>query len=283
MASQTTKPGYSNPPLSMTTGTTSVQEPLASNPTLTTATETTSPTVPEKSNLNPPQTTAPATTSAQEPTGTASESTSNNTHEPSTLQPSNQNGNDASSNRRLSNLSDRALPPLPQDQTVEVPNRVINDSPPPEYMSLNIPPGGPPGGPNNNPSSQTQRSGPPTGPGSSTTRRPENYATPLQDLNESPDYVDCPHCRTRQKTTVRHEPSTETTMAAVACCLCCGILPGLFPFCCQWFYDVEHVCPRCVKVVARMPHDGKMEPVLPPKYQPSQFQPPVTGSGNTAR
>ncbi|KAM7192902.1 hypothetical protein V8F33_008090 [Rhypophila sp. PSN 637] len=239
MASQTTKPGDSNPPLTLTTATTSVQEPLASNPPQTTA-----PKVPEKSNLNP-----------------------------------NQNDNDASSNRRLSNLSDRALPPLPQDQTVEVPNRVITDSPPPEYMSLNIPPSGP-GGPNNNPSSQTQRSGP-TGPGS-TTRRPENYVILLQDLNESPDYVDCPHCRTRQKTTVRQQPSTETNIAAVACCLFCGILPGLFPFICLWFYDIEHVCPHCNKLVARMPHDGKMEPVLPPTYQPSQFQPP-TGSGDTAR
>lgn len=70
-------------------------------------------------------------------------------------------------------------------------NQAITDEPPPEYMSI----------PHNN---AAQRSAGGRAP------RPENYVINLEDLYEQPDYVDCPHCHTRQKTIVRHQPTTET-------------------------------------------------------------------------
>src|ERR1700761_3996800 len=41
--------------------------------------------------------------------------------------------------------------------------------------------------------------------------KPENYVTRLENLGESPDFIDCPYCRTRQKTKVSHESTSQTT------------------------------------------------------------------------
>lgn len=41
--------------------------------------------------------------------------------------------------------------------------------------------------------------------------RPENYVVKLEHLGETPDFIDCPYCKSRQKTVVHHEPTTQTT------------------------------------------------------------------------
>ena len=136
--------------------------------------------------------------------------------------------------------------------------------------------------------------------------KPENYVIRLENLGEQPDYVDCPYCKTRQKTTIQHESTSQTSYAilsmwhcavvvlvsqklmvaslrltAAVCCLCCGIIPVFIPFCCHWCSDTDHYCAACRNRVAHMPHEGRMQPVLPqatprqpganPKYQISQF------------
>jgi len=72
--------------------------------------------------------------------------------------------------------------------------------------------------------------------------------------------------------------SQPNRMAACLCCLFCGIIGAIIPLCFNWCADIDHVCPRCHKMVAHMPYEGKMEPVLPnsgPAFKPSQFQPPA--------
>ncbi|KAM7204957.1 hypothetical protein V8F20_003419 [Naviculisporaceae sp. PSN 640] len=262
----TFKPLESNPPETTTSASTATTSASAPAPTAPETSSTQNATSPQPPNENDTQSATPNTTNLAAPQPAITDSARNST-----------------SSIELRRLSDRALPPLPPGQ-VQVQHRdagpvvdagPVIDEPPPEYMSI----------PHNNNNAAPRSAGVGAG---GRAPRPENYVINLEDLYESPDYVDCPHCRTRQKTTVRYQPTTETNVAAVACCLFCGILPGIIPFCCNWFNDIEHVCPHCVKVVARMPHDGKMQAVLPQpsKYQASQFQPAgaggAAGNGNSS-
>jgi DNA-directed RNA polymerase subunit RPC12/RpoP len=41
--------------------------------------------------------------------------------------------------------------------------------------------------------------------------KPENYVIGLEHLQEAPEYIDCPYCKSRQKTKVRHESTSQTT------------------------------------------------------------------------
>ncbi|KAJ9613980.1 hypothetical protein H2200_002116 [Cladophialophora chaetospira] len=104
-----------------------------------------------------------------------------------------------------------------------------------------------------------------------------NRVMSLKDLGEDPEYVDCPFCKKRQKTAVSHPSSSQTSLAAAFCCLCCGIITVFIPFLCKWYADTDHTCSGCGQVVAHKPHDGTMEPKRPlakpeDKYKPSQFQ-----------
>ncbi|KAL7941454.1 LITAF-like zinc ribbon domain-containing protein [Trichoderma barbatum] len=101
-------------------------------------------------------------------------------------------------------------------------------------------------------------------PGATQNMRPENYVISLENLNETPDYIDCPYCKSRQITKIRHESSSQTTLAAAICCLCCGIIPVVIPFLCNWCADTNHYCEGCKRQVAHKPHEGKTEAVLPP-------------------
>ncbi|KAI2619978.1 hypothetical protein GGR54DRAFT_110478 [Hypoxylon sp. NC1633] len=94
--------------------------------------------------------------------------------------------------------------------------------------------------------------------------RPENYVVRPENLGEQPDYVDCWHCEQRRKTTVRYQSSTQTQLAALVCCLCCGIITVFIPFCCHWCSNTEHVCEKCHSLIATKPHEGKMEAFVPP-------------------
>lgn len=48
-------------------------------------------------------------------------------------------------------------------------------------------------------------------PRATTGMRPENYVISPEHLQEAPEYIDCPYCKSRQKTKVRHESSSQTT------------------------------------------------------------------------
>lgn len=40
---------------------------------------------------------------------------------------------------------------------------------------------------------------------------PENYLVKPENLGESPDYIDCPYCKSRQKTETRHQHTSQTS------------------------------------------------------------------------
>lgn len=48
-------------------------------------------------------------------------------------------------------------------------------------------------------------------PGATSPMKPENYVIRIENLTDSPDYVDCPYCKSRQKTKVRKESTSQTT------------------------------------------------------------------------
>lgn len=108
--------------------------------------------------------------------------------------------------------SETPLPPIPQDEVANstaltstgpgqvpvVSGDVIDTAPPPAYMSVDpeaipIP---------------AQKSVP-VNPSTRIAERPENYVIELKHLGEIPEFVDCPHCSSRQKTIVQLNGSSE--------------------------------------------------------------------------
>jgi hypothetical protein len=41
--------------------------------------------------------------------------------------------------------------------------------------------------------------------------KPENYIVKPEQLRDAPDYIDCPYCKSRQKTRVQHQPTSQTS------------------------------------------------------------------------
>ncbi|KAI1613981.1 hypothetical protein EDD36DRAFT_211974 [Exophiala viscosa] len=108
-------------------------------------------------------------------------------------------------------------------------------------------------------------------------REIHNRVVKLDYLEEQPEYIDCPHCETRQQTKVSHPSSSATMLAGAFCCLCCGIITFWIPCACHWFADTDHTCSHCNNLVAHKSHDGKMTANLPATertgismYQPVQ-------------
>ncbi|KAK2007076.1 hypothetical protein LZ32DRAFT_651379 [Colletotrichum eremochloae] len=101
-------------------------------------------------------------------------------------------------------------------------------------------------------------------------QRPVNYVVRPEALGDSPDFVDCPWCHSRQKTTVSSEASSTTMIASLFCCIVLACIGAIIPFVCGWGYDVEHRCGQCHKPVARMPDGGTMTAVYP---SPTHTQP----------
>ncbi|KAF1849021.1 uncharacterized protein K460DRAFT_276264 [Cucurbitaria berberidis CBS 394.84] len=97
--------------------------------------------------------------------------------------------------------------------------------------------------------------------------------TPLKRLGEEPAFIDCPHCEKRTKTKVEKVDSSQTSLAAAFCCLCCGVITVFIPFLCHWCADIDHRCYECGKQVAHRPHDGQMQEMLPqePVQKPSMY------------
>jgi len=82
--------------------------------------------------------------------------------------------------------------------------------------------------------------------------------TPPERLGEEASYIDCPFCKKRTRTEVRHKNSTVTTLAWVICCILTGI--GAFiPCLCGWCQDTDHHCSECKNMITHKPHNGTVE------------------------
>jgi hypothetical protein len=51
----------------------------------------------------------------------------------------------------------------------------------------------------------------------------------------------------------------ENSVAAVLCCLCCGIITVCLPSWLGWYQHVEHRCGNCKRRVVYKPNDGPIQ------------------------
>ncbi|QKX64783.1 uncharacterized protein TRUGW13939_11959 [Talaromyces rugulosus] len=93
--------------------------------------------------------------------------------------------------------------------------------------------------------------------------------TPLEQLNEVPKLIDCPFCQYQVMTRVIEENSSQTTIAALLCCIFCGVICAFVPYLCKWAQEYHHFCGNCGVKVAIRPTDGPVQvqrPMPPPNY-----------------
>ncbi|KAK9443014.1 LPS-induced tumor necrosis factor alpha factor [Metarhizium brunneum] len=108
--------------------------------------------------------------------------------------------------------------------------------------------------------------------------QPANMAvTPLNQLGNQPQWIDCPFCHQRTMTTVQREgTSMQIIVGALLCifCICLTCLPCLA----GWFEDTQYHCSQCRNMVAIRRHDGPIEvfgPTMPVYSQYSGNQAPM--------
>lgn len=127
--------------------------------------------------------------------------------------------------------------------------------------------------------------------------QPSNV-TKLPYLGETPEYIDCPFCKTMAKTKVEHQSSDQTayvlaiskvvslladlyidrpcSISAALCCVFCGIIGVFVPYLCGWSQDVDHYCTNCNRKVTHRPYNGVVNVISTDDRQgPSKFQPLV--------
>lgn len=79
--------------------------------------------------------------------------------------------------------------------------------------------------------------------------------TPLNQIGERTQWIQCPFCLQTSKIQVRKEGSTMQVVAGVLCCLLCVCL-ACVPCLAHWFEDTEYRCATCHKIVATENYDG---------------------------
>ncbi|KAL2116209.1 hypothetical protein VTJ04DRAFT_10464 [Mycothermus thermophilus] len=94
--------------------------------------------------------------------------------------------------------------------------------------------------------------------------------TPLEQLGDSPAWIDCPWCHRRTKTVVRTEGTTKQIFAGILCCLLCVCL-ACVPCIAGWFEDTIHSCGECSRTVATKPEGGGIIVHKPAEAVPSKY------------
>ncbi|CAM1506124.1 Fc.00g057650.m01.CDS01 [Cosmosporella sp. VM-42] len=88
--------------------------------------------------------------------------------------------------------------------------------------------------------------------------------TPLDQLGDEPQWIDCHFCKRRTKTKVEKEGDTMQCIAGLVLCMICVCLAPL-PCIQGWFTNTSWSCASCRHKVAYRPHDGQIETFEPPK------------------
>ncbi|OAR00863.1 hypothetical protein LLEC1_02733 [Akanthomyces lecanii] len=94
--------------------------------------------------------------------------------------------------------------------------------------------------------------------------------TPLNQLGDTPEWIDCPFCQTRTKTTVRKEGGNMQIIVGAVLCLVCVCLTCL-PCMLHWFEDTEWHCSHCKKKVAIRQNEGAIQVLAPTQVVYSQY------------
>ncbi|KAI1089236.1 hypothetical protein F5B19DRAFT_467977 [Rostrohypoxylon terebratum] len=82
--------------------------------------------------------------------------------------------------------------------------------------------------------------------------------TPLENLTETPAWIDCPSCNRRAMTRISKEGTTMQTVVGFLLCLCCVCLTCL-PCLCGWFENTDIYCTSCGIRIATIPVDGPIQ------------------------
>ncbi|KAH8700432.1 LITAF-like zinc ribbon domain-containing protein [Talaromyces proteolyticus] len=102
--------------------------------------------------------------------------------------------------------------------------------------------------------------------------QPVPQVTPLEKLNDQPALIDCPFCQYRAMTRVNEEDSSQTSIAALFCCIFCGIIGACIPYICKWAQDFHHFCTHCNAKVAIRSNEGPVQVLRPtPVSVPSAY------------
>ncbi|TQV90789.1 LPS-induced tumor necrosis factor alpha factor [Cordyceps javanica] len=145
-----------------------------------------------------------------------------------------------------------AVPAEPQPSHDHVPGRdTAAEHHPPSYEQARAAPAGQP--PANMPPGQAAQT-----------------VTPLNQLGDMSQWIDCPFCHKRTKTTVRKEGgSMQFIVGAVLClvCVCLTCLPCLL----HWFEDTDWYCSECNAKVAMRKNEGAVQVLGPAQVVYSQY------------
>ncbi|KAF9883367.1 hypothetical protein FE257_003534 [Aspergillus nanangensis] len=82
---------------------------------------------------------------------------------------------------------------------------------------------------------------------------------PLEHLDDSPRFIDCPFCEQKAWTKIVQEHSDETKRTACLCCFCVGVFGVWMPFVFRWHQHCHHLCTNCEAEVAFKPNGRPVE------------------------
>ncbi|KAK4187728.1 hypothetical protein QBC35DRAFT_221251 [Podospora australis] len=79
--------------------------------------------------------------------------------------------------------------------------------------------------------------------------------TPITQMGEQTQLIDCPFCLKRTKIRVHKEGTAMQVVTGVLCCLLCVCL-ACVPCLAHWFENTEYYCATCNKKLAEETDDG---------------------------
>ncbi|KAL2018444.1 hypothetical protein VTK56DRAFT_863 [Thermocarpiscus australiensis] len=100
--------------------------------------------------------------------------------------------------------------------------------------------------------------------------QPAQGVTPLNQLGDHPQWIDCPFCQRRTMTRVNKEGTPMQIVAGALLCLFCVCL-ACVPCVAGWFEETNYFCAECHNKVAKKPDGGAIVVYGPQAVVPSKY------------